>query len=115
MLGVWLGDGPTVLFIHGWSGRGSQFYEWVNPLVKAGYSVVFMDASGHGDSDGKMSSLPEFRDAILAVSEQIGPGMRRSATRWEQLQQPWIDNGLRTSKAINLHPSFAFSNTRIVT
>ncbi|MBL7714361.1 MAG: alpha/beta hydrolase [Bdellovibrionales bacterium] len=63
----------TVLFIHGWGGRGGQFYEWISPMVKAGYNVVVMDASGHGDSGGKQSSLPEFRDAILAVGESVGP------------------------------------------
>lgn len=63
----------TLLFIHGWGGRGGQFYEWITPMVKSGYNVVVMDANGHGDSDGTLSSLPEFRDAILAVGEAIGP------------------------------------------
>src|SRR3954471_12912224 len=44
------GQGPTVLLVHGWEGRGSQLGSFVEPLVAAGLSVVAFDAPGHGDS-----------------------------------------------------------------
>jgi len=30
------GKGPTVMLVHGWSGRGAQLGELVEPLVAAG-------------------------------------------------------------------------------
>src|SRR5215210_3940947 len=33
------GQGPTVLLVHGWSGRGSQLGPLVEPLVAAGHRV----------------------------------------------------------------------------
>src|SRR5205823_2922525 len=37
------GAGPTVLLVHGWEGRGSQLGAFVEPLVRAGLSVVAFD------------------------------------------------------------------------
>ena len=53
------GDGPTILLHHGWGGRASQMYRFVRPLVDAGFSVVAYDAPAHGDSAGRVTSLPE--------------------------------------------------------
>lgn len=66
------GTGPAVLLAHGWEGRGSQLYSFVQPLVDAGYSVVAWDAPGHGDSPGRRSSVVEFADAVWAVGRQVG-------------------------------------------
>ncbi|MGK0220269.1 MAG: pimeloyl-ACP methyl ester carboxylesterase [Planctomycetota bacterium] len=66
------GEGPAVLLAHGWEGRGSQLYSFVQPLVDAGYSVVAWDAPGHGDSPGRRSSVVEFADAVWAVGRQVG-------------------------------------------
>lgn len=66
------GTGPAVLLAHGWEGRGSQLYSFVQPLVEAGFSVVAWDAPGHGDSPGRRSSVVEFADAVWAVGRQVG-------------------------------------------
>lgn len=66
------GDGPTVLLVHGWNGRATQLGSLVSPLVARGYRVVAFDARGHGDSDGKQSSLPEFANCIRQVVEELG-------------------------------------------
>jgi pimeloyl-ACP methyl ester carboxylesterase len=70
---VWSwGRGPTVLLVHGWNGRSTQLGAFVSPLVARGYRVVAFDAHGHGDSDGKQSSLPEFANCIRQVVEELG-------------------------------------------
>ncbi len=61
------GEGPLVLLVHGWEGRGSQMAAFVQPLVDAGHRVVAFDAPGHGASDGNRSSLPHFTYALRAV------------------------------------------------
>lgn len=67
------GEGPLVLLVHGWEGRGSQLSAFTPPLVAAGHRVVAFDAPGHGASDGNRSSLPHFayalRGVIAATSE----------------------------------------------
>lgn len=67
------GEGPTVLLVHGWQGRGSQLGAFVEPLVDAGMSVVTFDAPGHGDSDGRQLYLTDAADAIGAVAARVGP------------------------------------------
>lgn len=67
------GQGPAVLLIHGWQGRGSQLGAFVEPLVAAGLSVVAFDAPGHGDSPGRRAYVTDFADAIAAVAATCGP------------------------------------------
>jgi predicted alpha/beta hydrolase family esterase len=69
----WGQSEAIVGLVHGWAGRGSQFYAWNQPLLEAGLSVVTFDAPAHGDSPGTKSSLPEMAQAILAVQAATGP------------------------------------------
>jgi len=66
------GDGPTVLLVHGWAGRGSQMATMVAPLVEAGYRVVTFDAPAHGDSPGQRTNLMEVSNIVGALSEECG-------------------------------------------
>lgn len=66
------GEGPVVLLVHGWEGRGSQLTAFVRPLVAAGYRVVTYDAPAHGASDGSRSSLPHFTWALRGVADATG-------------------------------------------
>jgi pimeloyl-ACP methyl ester carboxylesterase len=67
------GSGPTVLLVHGWEGRGSQMGAFAQPLVDAGFRVVTFDGPGHGASTGKLSSLPQFAEAIQVLANLVGP------------------------------------------
>jgi len=67
------GNGPTVLLVHGWEGRGSQLGALVAPLVAAGMSVVTFDAPAHGDSGGSRLYLTDHADALAAVAAHAGP------------------------------------------
>ena len=67
------GNGPLVVLVHGWNGRGSQLGGFVAPLVQAGFQVVAFDAPGHGGSAGSSSSLLEFADAFDAVVDAAKP------------------------------------------
>ncbi len=67
------GKGPAVMLVHGWSGRGAQLGEFVEPLVGAGYRVVAFDAPAHGRSDGRDTTLPEISDVILKLVAQLSP------------------------------------------
>ena len=69
---TWGEEGPVVLLIHGWSGRASQLGLYAEPLVALGFQAVAFDAPGHGNSDGRSSSLPEFAKAVQHVAKELG-------------------------------------------
>jgi pimeloyl-ACP methyl ester carboxylesterase len=69
----WGSEGPIVLFVHGWSGRGSQVAAFIEPLTRAGYRVMAPDLPGHGETPGRSTNILECADVIRAVDEKYGP------------------------------------------
>jgi pimeloyl-ACP methyl ester carboxylesterase len=63
------GDGPTVFLLHGWGGSAARMTAFVDPLLRAGFSVVAFDGPGHGESDGRTSSVIQLAAALRAVTE----------------------------------------------
>lgn len=73
LLPVWSwGQGPIVLLVHGWEGRGAQLGMMVEPLVEAGFRVVTFDGPGHGDTQLWRASVPDMAEAIASVVREIG-------------------------------------------
>ena len=72
------GAGPPVYLLHGWAGNRGQFAAFVEPLTSAGFSVVAIDAPGHGESGpgqhgrGKATML-DFIAALRAAIASYGP------------------------------------------
>ena len=67
------GEGPTVLLVHGWHGRGPQLGAFAAPLVAAGYQVVAFDAPAHGRTPGHATDLPEVSEALMIVADAFPP------------------------------------------
>ncbi len=67
------GHGPAVLLVHGWEGRGSQLGAFVQPLVRAGLSVVAFDAPAHGDSPEHRLYLTDIADTVADIALAVGP------------------------------------------
>lgn len=67
------GEGPVVLLVHGWAGRGAQLGAFVPPLVEAGYRVVTFDLPAHGRTPGRRLQGYQGRDAVLRMGEALGP------------------------------------------
>jgi pimeloyl-ACP methyl ester carboxylesterase len=67
------GAGPMVLFVHGWSGRGSQVAAFVEPLLRAGFQVLAVDAPGHGETPGDSTNILECAAVLRAVEHAYGP------------------------------------------
>ncbi|MFC2123454.1 alpha/beta hydrolase [Bacteroidota bacterium] len=61
------GDGPGILLMHGWNGRGIQFHKFIDPLTKAGYSPIIIDGPAHGESEGRHTSYFEFSDVVRYI------------------------------------------------
>lgn len=99
------GNGPTVLLVHGWNGRGTQLGAFVEPLVERGYRAVAFDAFGHGESSGSSMSLPELASCIERISDEIGGiygvvahSMGGAATILA------LSNGLKLERAVFVSP-----------
>ncbi len=91
----WGDEGPRVLLVHGWEGRGAQLGALVDPLLGSSFRVVTFDAPAHGTTAGRTSSLFHFARAVRAVAGAMGPlhaivahSMGGAATAWALHQEP---------------------------
>jgi pimeloyl-ACP methyl ester carboxylesterase len=63
------GEGArTVLLVHGWRGRASQFAALVRDLRFEGYRVVSFDAPGCGDSPGRRTNIGDLHAIVTALA-----------------------------------------------
>jgi pimeloyl-ACP methyl ester carboxylesterase len=62
-----LGHGPSILFVHGWNGRGIQFHHFFGRLSQTGYSAVIFDAPAHGESQGQTTNGFEIAETVRAL------------------------------------------------
>ena len=58
------GHGPSILFVHGWNGRGIHFRYFFEEFINAGYTVIAYDAPAHGESNGQDTSYFELTDVV---------------------------------------------------
>ena len=70
---AWGGEGPPVLFVHGWGGNAGNHAAGIKAVVQAGGRAIAFDAPGHGRSEGTLSSAPAFAWALEAVAREAGP------------------------------------------
>lgn len=68
----WGTGNQTVLLVHGWQGRASQFAPIVRELVSEGFQVVAFDAPAHGASAGRKTDIRDWLDAIAQLQRQYG-------------------------------------------
>ena len=66
------GVGPTVLLLHGWNGRATQYYALIDSLLAHSYSVLAFDAPGHGDSSGKHANLNQMVQVLKKLDAEYG-------------------------------------------
>jgi pimeloyl-ACP methyl ester carboxylesterase len=63
---------PSVLFVHGWAGRATQFRKFFPVLIDAGFRVIAFDGPAHGKSDGKRTNILEFTEVIKKLFATLG-------------------------------------------
>lgn len=69
----WGNKGPKVLFSHGWRSKTVDFRRMIEALVEQGFVVEGVDMKAHGQSEGKRTALPEFRDILKNHYVKNGP------------------------------------------
>lgn len=67
------GQGPTVLLVHSWGGRGTQMGRLTAALVAAGYRAVSFDLPAHGEAGKGQTDMVECAAAVAAVTNAVGP------------------------------------------
>ncbi|MGB0860689.1 MAG: alpha/beta fold hydrolase [Pseudoalteromonas spongiae] len=66
-----IGEGPAVVFTHGWSGSSRQFLPLMEKVAASGFKAMAFDHYGHGESDGKFANLPLFIKGLKSVMASI--------------------------------------------
>jgi len=68
-----LGDGPSVLLVHGWEGAAGQFAPLAQQLAAQGLRTVAFDLPAHGASGGVEASVVSFAAALRELERAHGP------------------------------------------
>lgn len=66
-------NGQTVLIVHGYASYFYKFEQYIQPLLKQGFSVIGFDAPGHGLSEGKHINIIIYKHAIEQIIKEVGP------------------------------------------
>ena len=69
---AWGHGAETVLLVHGWRGRASQFGPIVRELRAEGFRVVAFDAPANGASRGRHTDIRDYLAAIDELQRQHG-------------------------------------------
>jgi len=61
------GEGPKILFVHGWVSNGARWQNYVDEIVAKGFSAVVVDSPAQGTSKGFLLSIPAYINCIRKV------------------------------------------------
>jgi len=61
----------TILFVHGWEGRGTNFYKFIPKLTEKGFRVLAPDFPKHGNTGGNESGIHVFGFVINCILNYI--------------------------------------------
>jgi pimeloyl-ACP methyl ester carboxylesterase len=101
------GEGPTVVLVHGWEGRGSQMGALALGLADAGFRAVVFDAAGHGGARSRLSSLPQFAAGVAAVARALEPVHAVVAHSFGAAATCWaVASGLDVGRLVLVSPPF---------
>jgi len=99
----WGTGDKSILLLHGWSGRATQWMNFIKPLNDSGYKVIAIDGPAHGNSTGKMTDIVKFQRILkqtVAMYPEIDTMITHSfggaATMFG------IQNGLKLKQLVNI-------------
>lgn len=68
----WGSGSKVVLLVHGWDAKALDYYKMIPVLVANGYKVIAFDGPAHGQSEGDLSNLVHFKEAIGKLIHIVG-------------------------------------------
>jgi len=69
----WVGDGPSVLLMHGWESNTFRWRPVISALQNENYNVIAFDAPAHGYSSGEILHVPLYASCAQKVIEHYKP------------------------------------------
>lgn len=66
------GDGPLVMFQHGWEADSADLSTVGRAVMEAGFSVALIDGPAHGASTGTRAHMIRFADGLAAARNHFG-------------------------------------------
>ncbi|WP_394747175.1 alpha/beta fold hydrolase [Spongiimicrobium salis] len=69
----WSGGEKTVLLMHGWESNSFRWWRLIPRLQEEGYTIIAMDAPGHGYSSGTCLNLLVYAKCAQKVIETYNP------------------------------------------
>lgn len=106
-----MGEGPTVLLVHGWGGNATNLAEVGAALARAGRHVIAVDLPAHGRSPGRQTNLVEMAGALGALGRLVGPVdslVAHSMGSAAAIQA--IEDGLQVQRLVLLAPPAALAH-----
>lgn len=99
----WGSGDKTIFLLHGWSGRATQWREFIKPLNDSGYKVIAIDGPGHGSSSGKMTDIMKYQ-RILQETLGLYPEIETMITHsfGGAATMFGIQNGLKMKRLVNI-------------
>lgn len=108
---TWADRERRVLLTHGWSGNAGHLTALADAFVTAGFTVVTMDLPGHGQSEGKLSSVIHFAKTIEAANERYGPFHGIVAHSISAVATTYaLSRGLRCERVVFFNPIGSFES-----
>jgi pimeloyl-ACP methyl ester carboxylesterase len=100
------GEGPQILFIHGWSGRGTQAAHFIDSLTSAGFSVLSFDAPAHGATPGKQTNIVVISEVVTELHKQLGRFHAAITHSFGGMILPYsIKQGVRVGRIASICPA----------
>jgi esterase/lipase len=99
----WGDGGKTIFLLHGWSGRATQWMNFIKPLNDHGYKVIAIDGPAHGRSTGKMTEIMKYQN-VLQETLKLYPEIDTMITHsfGGAAAMFGIQNGLKLKRLVNI-------------
>ncbi|WP_083412550.1 alpha/beta hydrolase [Halobacillus dabanensis] len=108
-------DRATVILVHGAFEHSGRYHDLVEQLQKDGYSVIYGDLPGQGESSGKKGHIRSFHDYVNTIQlwlQQADPNKKvfllghsmggLAVVRFMQVVQPDVDGVVLSSPALGI-------------
>lgn len=72
---LWEGEGPTVLFVHGWESNSARWRNFIKKFRRKKCRIVAVDAPAHGQSGSKIFNAILYAHCLEEVCKHFRPDM----------------------------------------
>lgn len=68
----WGSGKEKILFVHGWQSNSYRWKPFIENFDKDKYTMYAFDAPGHGNSEGKICTVPHYESCISSIISKVG-------------------------------------------